>query len=76
MTVLPAADHIKVKGKLIKYVKKSVVVYQRQALRIRKSDDENNSTCSDDDDEPKFILDKWDQWFLSSDDHDSDVSEY
>jgi len=42
---------------------------------VDKSDDENKSTCSDDD-EPKFILDKWNQWFLSSDDNDSDVSEY
>jgi len=36
-------------------------------------DEEDNDTCSDDD-KPKFILDKWDQWFLSSDDSD-DVSD-
>jgi len=30
-------------------------------------EEDNNDTCTDDD-EPKLILDKWDQWFLSSDD--------
>ena len=37
------------------------------------SGDQDEEDNDSDDDEPKFTLDKWDQWFLSSE--DSDVSD-
>ena len=40
------------------------------------SGDQDEEDNDSDDDEPKFTLDKWDQWFLSSEDSDISDSDF